>query len=95
MGDFISEDYTEGTRGGTEITEERDEISLGLTLWPLYSLRVLCVTGFGKSDEVSGVDEHVDQLDASERNEDAAETVDHEVAAQHRSGADRPVGHTA
>ena len=35
----------------------------------------------------------VDQLDADERHDEAAEAVDQQVAAQERGGADRPVGH--
>ena len=41
---------------------------------------------------MSGVDEEVDQLDADKRDEDAADAVDEEIAAEHGRGADRPVG---
>ena len=39
-------------------------------------------------DEADGGDDHVDQLDADERHDDAAEAVDQQIAAQQRRGAD-------
>ena len=44
------------------------------------------------SGEVQGGDHEVDGLDADERNDDAAEAVDQQVAPQQRAGADRPIG---
>ena len=47
------------------------------------------------SGEADGGDDEVDQLDADERHDEAAEAVDEQVAAQQRGGADRPVGDAA
>ena len=41
------------------------------------------------SGEVQGRDDEVDGLDADERDDDAAEAVDQQVAPQQRAGADR------
>ena len=38
-------------------------------------------------------DDEIDELDADERHDDAAEAVDEQVAPQQRRGADRPIGH--
>ncbi len=40
-------------------------------------------------------DHEVDQLDADERRDDAAEPVDEQIPAQERGRADRPVAHAA
>src|SRR5208282_1079873 len=39
--------------------------------------------------------EHVDQLDSDKRNDDSAETVDEQVAAQKRFGSKRPIPYAA
>src|SRR5215831_4120327 len=39
--------------------------------------------------------EQVDQLDADERNDDAAEAIDQKIAAQQAGGADRTIGNAA
>ena len=44
------------------------------------------------SGEMQGGDDEVDDLDADERHDEAAEAVDQKVAAQQRGRADRPVG---
>src|ERR1700755_1606598 len=43
------------------------------------------------SGEMQGGDHEVDRLNADERNDDAADAVDQQVAPQQRTGADRPV----
>src|SRR5580704_8525895 len=44
-------------------------------------------------DQMQGGDDHIDRLDADERNDDAPDAVDHQVAAQQRAGADGAIGH--
>src|SRR5262249_22287159 len=44
------------------------------------------------SGKVQGRDREIDRLDADERNDDASDTIDHEVPTQQRPGADRTVG---
>src|SRR6478752_7956024 len=45
----------------------------------------------GASGQVQGSDNEVDRLDADERNDDAADAVDQQVASQQRTRADRPI----
>ena len=47
------------------------------------------------SGQVHQADDDVDELDADERGDDAADAVDERVACQQRSGADGPVGDAA
>ena len=44
------------------------------------------------SGEAEAGDREVDELDADERRDEAAEAVDEQIAPQQRRGADRPVG---
>ena len=50
---------------------------------------------FHKLDEVERGDDEIDELDADERNDDAAEAVDEQVALQNGERAHRFVGHAA
>src|SRR5262245_36923918 len=58
------------------------------------SFSMALLLGPDPSGQVQGGDQEVDRLDADERNDDAADTIDQEVAAKQRSGADRAVTHT-
>ena len=50
---------------------------------------------FHKLNEVEGGDDEIDDLDADERHDDAAEAVDEQVALQNRERADGPEFHAA
>ncbi|GCC46831.1 hypothetical protein chiPu_0030700, partial [Chiloscyllium punctatum] len=41
--------------------------------------------------QAQGGDDEVDRLDADERNDDATQAIDHQVAAEQRAGADRAI----
>src|SRR5215469_7653781 len=55
--------------------------------------RISLVMG-GSSNEVEGRDENVNGLNADERHDDAAQTIDEEVATQERSRTDRSEGNS-
>jgi hypothetical protein len=44
---------------------------------------------------VQGGDQQVDRLDADERNDDAADAVEQQIAPQQRPGTDRAVAHAS
>ena len=50
---------------------------------------------FHKLDEMERGDDEIDELDADERNDDAAEAIDEQIALENREGAHRLVGDAA
>src|SRR5262249_51378890 len=65
--------------------------SFNMTISPQISARVSTIRDRAL-DQMQGIDHEVDCLDADERNDDAADTVDPQIAPQQRGGADRTIG---
>src|ERR1700674_41157 len=73
--------------------EERSDEAIQSSFVAMDCFAALAMTVLSQLSQMQGGDHEVDGLDADKRNDDAAEAVDQQVAAQQRAGPDRAIRH--